>query len=97
MDTYLIPLMNHILDNIKEKETNIDNWIQKQIAVLIESNHSQIGNLVQENLDKLDNETLVDMVENNIGKDLQWIRVNGAVCGFIIGIFLTGIQGLTTY
>ena len=35
------------------------------------------------------------MVENNIGKDLQWIRVNGAVCGFIIGIFLTGIQALT--
>ncbi len=30
------------------------------------------------------------MVENNIGKDLQWIRVNGAVCGFVIGIFLTG-------
>ena len=55
----------------------------------------QIGNFVQENLDKLDNETLIDMMENNIGKDLQWIRVNGAVCGFIIGILLTGIQALS--
>ena len=71
------------------------NWIQKQITVLVENNHSQIGNLVQENLDKLDNETLIDMMENNIGKDLQWIRVNGAVCGFIIGIVLTGIQALS--
>jgi uncharacterized membrane-anchored protein YjiN (DUF445 family) len=62
--------------------------------VLVEKNHSQIGDLVQENLDKLDNETLTKMVENNVGKDLQWIRVNGAVCGFIIGIFLTGIQAL---
>ncbi|MEH6947856.1 DUF445 domain-containing protein [Bacillus sp. JJ634] len=94
MDNYLIPLMSRILDNIQENSTNIDHWIQKQIAVLVENNHSQIGNLVQENLDKLDNETLVDMIENNIGKDLQWIRVNGAVCGFVIGIFLTAVQAL---
>ena len=88
-------MIHHILDNLKEKNTNIDQWIQKQIIILVENNHAQIGNLVQENLDKLDNETLVDMVENNIGKDLQWIRVNGAVCGFVIGIFLTGIQALS--
>ncbi|WP_182480674.1 DUF445 domain-containing protein [Peribacillus asahii] len=94
MDSYLIPLMNRILDSIQENNINIDHWIQKQIAVLVENNHSQIGNLVQENLDKLDNETLVEMIENNIGKDLQWIRVNGAVCGFVIGIFLTGVQAL---
>ncbi|WP_028391229.1 DUF445 domain-containing protein [Bacillus cihuensis] len=95
IDMYLIPLMNHILDNIKENSTNIDNWIQKQIIVLVENNHEQIGNLVQENLDKLDNDTLIDMMENNIGKDLQWIRVNGAVCGFIIGILLTVVQALS--
>ncbi|MGG3888784.1 DUF445 domain-containing protein [Metabacillus fastidiosus] len=95
IDTYLIPLIDHLLHIIQENNKNIDNWIQKQIIVLVENNHSQIGNLVQENLDKLDNETLVDMVENNIGKDLQWIRVNGAVCGFIIGIFLTGVEALS--
>lgn len=95
IETYLTPLMNHLLDMIQENNNNIDNWIQKQITVLVENYHSQIGNLVQENLDNLDTETLVDMMENNIGKDLQWIRVNGAVCGFIIGIFLTGVQALS--
>ena len=95
IDTYVIPMMNHFLDIIHENNNNIDHWIQKQIIVLVENNHSQIGNLVQENLDKLDTETLVDMVENNIGKDIQWIRVNGAVCGFFIGIVLTGIQVLS--
>ena len=94
-DSYLTPLMNHLIDMIQENSKNIDHWIQKQITVLVENNHSKIGNLVQENLDKLDTETLIDMMENKIGKDLQWIRVNGAVCGFIIGIFLTGIQALS--
>ncbi|KKI91942.1 hypothetical protein WQ54_11645 [Bacillus sp. SA1-12] len=93
-ETYLIPLKDRLLNILQENNDNIDKWIQKQISVFIENNHSQIGKLVQENLDKLDTETLIDMVENNIGKDLQWIRVNGAVCGFIIGIFLTGVQAL---
>jgi uncharacterized membrane-anchored protein YjiN (DUF445 family) len=88
----IIPFIHHLLDILKEKKDLIDQWFQGQIAILIENNHDQIGKLVQENLDKLDNETLIDMVENNIGKDLQWIRVNGAVCGFAIGIVLTTIQ-----
>ena len=97
MDTYLMPMIQYLLDIFKDNHTAIDPWIQNQIAILVENNHEHIGNLVQENLDKLDDKTLVDMVENNIGKDLQWIRVNGAVCGFVIGIFLTGIQVLSTF
>jgi uncharacterized membrane-anchored protein YjiN (DUF445 family) len=95
MDTYLLPFLTRLLNNLKEdpaKINIIENWIQKQIAHLVEENHSKIGKLVQENLDKLDDETLIDMMENKIGKDLQWIRVNGAICGFIIGIFLTFFQ-----
>jgi uncharacterized membrane-anchored protein YjiN (DUF445 family) len=92
IDTHLIPVIYRVLDNLKQNSEAIDKWVQNQIAMFVENNHEQIGLLVQENLDKLDNETLVDMVENNIGKDLQWIRVNGAVCGFFIGVILTAIQ-----
>ncbi|OKL37926.1 DUF445 domain-containing protein [Domibacillus mangrovi] len=95
MDTYVLPLLTDLLNNLKEdpiKNSMIEKGIQKQIANLVEDNHSKIGKLVQENLDKLDNDTLVYMMENNIGKDLQWIRVNGAVCGFMIGIILSGIK-----
>ncbi|MDE3838273.1 DUF445 domain-containing protein [Bacillus methanolicus] len=97
MDSYLLPFFTRFLNDLKEdkaKITNIENWIQKQFSNLLEENHSKIGKLVQENLDKLDDETLIHMMENNIGKDLQWIRVNGAVCGFIIGIFLSIIKAL---
>ncbi|MED3360759.1 DUF445 family protein, partial [Bacillus thuringiensis] len=68
--------------------------LQKQVVNLIEKNHSKIGKLVQENLDKLDDKTLIEMIENNVGKDLQWIRVNGAVCGFMIGLVLEGIKAI---
>ncbi|WP_226793090.1 DUF445 domain-containing protein [Bacillus sp. B1-b2] len=92
MDEKVIPFIEQLLGKLVENEAKIDPWITQQISLFIEKNHDQIGNLVKENLDKLDNETLVDMIENNVGKDLQWIRVNGAVCGFIIGLILAGIQ-----
>lgn len=36
----------------------------------------------------LDDTQLIEMIEEKVGKDLQWIRVNGAVCGFLIGVLL---------
>jgi uncharacterized membrane-anchored protein YjiN (DUF445 family) len=76
----------------EEKINAIEFWIQQQISVFVDHNHSKVGKLVEENLEKLDNKTLINMIENNVGKDLQWIRVNGAVCGFLIGLVLVGLK-----
>ncbi|EEL46237.1 DUF445 domain-containing protein [Bacillus cereus] len=96
-DKYIIPFLQTQMNKIKEDEQTvqkIEEWLQKQVVKLVENNHSKIGKLVQENLDKLDDKTLIEMIENNVGKDLQWIRVNGAVCGFMIGLVLEGIKAI---
>ncbi|MEK4212536.1 hypothetical protein A6279_16590 [Bacillus wiedmannii] len=96
-DKYVIPFLQTQMNKIKEDEQTvqkIEGWLQKQVVTLVEKNHSKIGKLVQENLDKLDDKTLIEMIENNVGKDLQWIRVNGAVCGFMIGLVLEGIKAI---
>jgi uncharacterized membrane-anchored protein YjiN (DUF445 family) len=94
-DSFILPLLEKGLDNIKtdeEKVDGIETWLKQQISNFVEKNHSKIGKLVEENLEKLDDRTLINMIETNVGKDLQWIRVNGAVCGFIIGLFLISIK-----
>jgi uncharacterized membrane-anchored protein YjiN (DUF445 family) len=58
---------------------------------LVQANHFRIGQLVQENLNQMDDAALVNMLEEKVGKDLQWIRVNGAVCGFLVGLVLSVI------
>lgn len=96
-DKYVIPFLQTQMNQIKDDEVTvqkIEDWLQKQVVKLVENNHSKIGKLVQENLDKLDDKTLIEMIENNVGKDLQWIRVNGAVCGFMIGLVLEGIKAI---
>ncbi|HHQ8914398.1 TPA: DUF445 domain-containing protein [Bacillus cereus] len=96
-DKYVILFLQKQMNKIKDDEVTvqkIEDWLQKQVVKLVENNHSKIGKLVQENLDKLDDKTLIEMIENNVGKDLQWIRVNGAVCGFMIGLVLEGIKAI---
>ncbi|KAA0782108.1 DUF445 domain-containing protein [Bacillus sp. FSL M8-0063] len=96
-DKYVMPFLQKQMNKIKEDEQivqKIEEWLQKQVVTLVEKNHSKIGKLVQENLDKLDDKMLIEMIENNVGKDLQWIRVNGAVCGFMIGLVLEGIKAI---
>ncbi|MBJ7983681.1 DUF445 domain-containing protein [Bacillus cereus] len=96
-DKYVVPFLQTQMNKVKEDERTvqkIEEWLQKQVVTIVEKNHSKIGKLVQENLDKLDDKTLIEMIENNVGKDLQWIRVNGAVCGFMIGLVLEGIKAI---
>ncbi|HBI03712.1 MAG TPA: DUF445 domain-containing protein [Paenibacillaceae bacterium] len=92
---YTGPFLQNLLGKLKEdkkKQGELENWIQQRIFKMIEKNHYKIGQLVKKNLDKLDHETLITMMEDKIGKDLQWIRVNGSLCGFLIGLGLVGIK-----
>jgi len=95
LNHYLLPFIHDNLSALKnnpEKVDIIDTWIKAKLSSFVNKNHSKIGKLVKENLDKLDDKTLINMVETNVGKDLQWIRVNGAVCGFLIGLILVGLR-----
>ena len=66
----------------------LNSWLKKQLAALINSKHEMIGQLVQENLDKLSEDDFVVQIEEKVGQDLQWIRVNGAVVGGLVGVIL---------
>lgn len=94
-ERYLMPFLDRLLESGLANEAFLartDALIQEQIANLIERNHPLIGKLVRENIDKLSNESLIELLEEKVGSDLQWIRVNGAICGFAIGIVLGLVQ-----
>ncbi len=60
-DKYVIPFLQKQMNKIKDDEVTvqkIEDWLQKQVVKLVENNHSKIGKLVQENLDKLDDKNV---------------------------------------
>ncbi|WP_340400224.1 DUF445 domain-containing protein [Paenibacillus sp. FSL H8-0079] len=95
VDMYALPAIERVLVDLRtdhELMTGMNAKIVDGVTTLLEKNHSKIGKLVRENVDKMDNATLVSMIEDKVGQDLQWIRINGAVTGFVIGIALTALQ-----
>ena len=55
---------------------------------LLQKNHHQIGLTVRENLEALETDKLVQQIEDRVGADLQFVRLNGAVVGGLIGLLL---------
>lgn len=84
-----------IMRNMASEPERIQMWEEKTrgaIVKIAEQNHYRIGQLVRDNVDRMDDKQLVELLEEKIGQDLQWIRVNGAVCGFLVGIVLSLVQ-----
>ncbi len=71
-----------------ERRALFDQWVRSTAEDLLRRHHHQIGLTVRENLEALETATLVAKIEERVGADLQFIRLNGAVVGGLIGIFI---------
>jgi uncharacterized membrane-anchored protein YjiN (DUF445 family) len=71
-----------------ERRATFDRWVRATADELLRRHHHQIGLTVRENLEALDTGMLVSMIEARVGNDLQFIRLNGAVVGGLVGLVL---------
>lgn len=92
---FLITNLNRFIAELqqdKEAQNKINTWITASVGELLTKFHSEIGNMVRTSLMKLDNVELVEQIEGKVGSDLQYIRLNGAVVGGLVGIILATIK-----
>jgi len=71
-----------------ERRTAFDRWVRATAEDLLRRHHHQIGITVRENLEALETDELVARIEDRVGADLQFIRLNGAVVGGLVGVAL---------
>jgi uncharacterized membrane-anchored protein YjiN (DUF445 family) len=69
-----------------EHRAAFDRWVRGTADDLLRRHHHEIGLTVRENLEALDTGALVDRIEARVGADLQFIRLNGAVVGGLVGL-----------
>lgn len=66
----------------------IDEIIKSALVRIITMEHYLIGEIVRETLDAFTDEKLNKFVEDRVGDDLQWIRINGSIVGGAAGLLL---------
>ena len=79
-----------------DKETQ--SWINEQILAaavpLCEENRERIGTFISDQVRSWDERYMTQQLELNIGKDLQFIRINGTLIGGLVGLVLYGCTAL---
>jgi uncharacterized membrane-anchored protein YjiN (DUF445 family) len=87
IDRRLHAVILELLDD-PARRAAFDHWVRTMADELLRRHHDQIGLTVRESLEALDTNTLVTRIEDRVGADLQFIRLNGAVVGGLIGVIL---------
>jgi uncharacterized membrane-anchored protein YjiN (DUF445 family) len=82
----LIRLVANLKADSKSRE-RAATWVNKQLSSLVLTNHSNIAQIVRDTLEKnFSDEKLVRWIEEKVGADLQYIRLNGALVGGLVGV-----------
>jgi uncharacterized membrane-anchored protein YjiN (DUF445 family) len=66
----------------------VNRWCRRIVTAQVEQHHALIGALVEEQLNRLSERNLSALIEEKVGDDLNWIRLNGAFVGGLIGMVL---------
>lgn len=91
-------LKNYLKKNLSELSQNlqtdekfqhkIDHWVRVTAYKYILKNTHQFGNLISSTVGNWQGKELSEKLELEVGKDLQFIRVNGTLVGGLVGLII---------
>lgn len=76
-------------------------WINEQVLAaappLIERYRADIGRYIAGRVESWNTAELVEQLEANIGKDLQFIRINGTLVGGLVGVLIHAVTHMAVF
>ena len=68
--------------------TKINNFIKIDLLGILLRNKKAIGDLIANSVRSWDKKEIAEKLELEVGKDLQFIRINGTVVGGFVGLII---------
>jgi len=75
----------------------VNQSIRNAVLTTVVPNRAEIGDFIAGEVARWDSRTLVARAENQLGKDLQYIRINGTVVGGLVGLIIFVVQRLAGF
>jgi len=73
-------------DRAMQDKLNV--WVRREIVEQVEAHGHHLATLISDTVRSWDPQTITDKAEAEIGKDLQFIRINGTLIGGLVGLVL---------
>lgn len=71
----------------------LDTWILQAAGHFVKSHGHEIGNLIRDTVHKWDGREMAAKLEEQVGPDLQRIRISGTIVGGLVGLALHALSG----
>jgi uncharacterized membrane-anchored protein YjiN (DUF445 family) len=76
------------LEGNPSAQQSINRWMRYFIRRIVAPRRAEIGAFVTQVVENWDATTLVNRIELQVGKDLQYIRINGTLVGGLVGLII---------
>jgi uncharacterized membrane-anchored protein YjiN (DUF445 family) len=76
------------LDEDPDRQQRLNRWIRLLMLRILLPRRAEIGAYVTQVVHNWDSDTLVQRLELQVGKDLQYIRINGTLVGGLVGLLI---------
>ncbi|WP_226063499.1 DUF445 domain-containing protein [Kaistella polysaccharea] len=91
LKNYIQKNLAELSENLKTDEkfqNKIDHWVRVTAYKYILKNTHQFGGLISSTVGNWEGKQLSEKMELEVGKDLQFIRVNGTLVGGLVGLII---------
>ena len=86
--TELVQTTGQLLENSPAMQEHLNAAIETVLIDYITPWRVGIGNFIADRVASWDGRQVAEIIELQVGKDLQYVRVNGTVVGALIGVLL---------
>jgi uncharacterized membrane-anchored protein YjiN (DUF445 family) len=86
--------MGQSLENDPRLKGAINMFVRRSVSGMAASYGGSIVKLVSETVRRWDAQTITDRLETTVGRDLQYIRINGTLVGGMVGLILHALDAL---
>jgi uncharacterized membrane-anchored protein YjiN (DUF445 family) len=77
-----------------ELQVKIDKWVTRAVSYVIDNYRSEVSKLIESTVARWDGESTSRKMELQVGRDLQFIRINGTIVGGLAGLMIHAIGEL---
>jgi uncharacterized membrane-anchored protein YjiN (DUF445 family) len=74
------------LANEPELQAKVDQWVSTALGYLVENYRAEVSDIIASTVAKWDGESTADKLALQVGRDLQFIRINGTIVGGLAGL-----------
>lgn len=75
-------------------QLRLDGWVVNAVRNLADEHGHEIANLVSTTVERWDAHDTADRIELQVGRDLQFIRINGTLVGGLAGLIIYAVSRL---